>query len=87
MTRCSCKILGVFIVLIALVATPANAADPGWSPVIIASGEYRQRLQSTPIEMRPYRPFHFYGNTVRRRHHRSNKVATQVFKKTRQRSR
>ena len=47
-----------------------EAAEPGWSPVIIASGAYRQQLESTPIVNRPYRPFHFYGNTVRRRHYR-----------------
>ena len=49
---------------------PAGAAEPGWSPVIIATGQYRKQIQSTPIEYRPYRPLHFYGNTIRRVHHR-----------------
>ncbi|EMI42091.1 putative secreted protein [Rhodopirellula sp. SWK7] len=48
----------------------ASAASPGWSPVIIATGEYREQIKSLPIEQRPNRPFHFYGNTVRRRHYR-----------------
>ena len=46
-----------------------EAAEPGWSPVVIATGDYRQQLEKTPIVNRPYRPFHFYGNTVRRRHY------------------
>jgi len=55
---------------------PAEAAEPGWSPVIIASGAYRQQLESTPVVKRPYRPFHFYGNTVRRRHYRGTAIPT-----------
>lgn len=56
----------------ALVLGPRSidAAEPGWSPVIIATGQYRKQIQSTPIEHRPYRPLHFYGNTIRRLHHR-----------------
>ncbi|EMI21595.1 putative secreted protein [Rhodopirellula maiorica SM1] len=47
-----------------------DAAEPGWSPIIIPTGAYRQEIKSMPIEQRPYRPGHFYGNTVRRRHYR-----------------
>ncbi|WP_442508782.1 hypothetical protein SH528x_000314 [Novipirellula sp. SH528] len=46
------------------------AAEPGWSPIIIPTGDYRQEIKSMPIEQRPYRPGHFYGNTVRRMHYR-----------------
>ncbi len=53
-----------------------KAAEPGWSPVIIATGDYRQELEKTPIVRRPYRPFHFYGNTVRRMHYRGTPVPT-----------
>ena len=56
--------------LTTLTPSPANSKEPGWSPVIIARGEYRERLQATPIEYRPYRPLHIYGNTVRRQYHR-----------------
>lgn len=47
-----------------------NAAEPGWAPFVIARGEERQIIRSLPIEQRPYRPLHFYGNTVRRMHYR-----------------
>ncbi|GAA5507175.1 hypothetical protein [Novipirellula caenicola] len=47
-----------------------QAAEPGWSPIIIPTGAYRQEIKSMPIEQRPYRPGHFYGNTVRRLHYR-----------------
>ena len=40
------------------------------------SGAYRQQLESTPVVKRPYRPFHFYGNTVRRRHYRGTAIPT-----------
>jgi hypothetical protein len=43
-------------------------AAPGRGPVI-ATGAERQQIAATPILDRPYRPLHFYGNTVRRRHH------------------
>ncbi|WP_283433857.1 hypothetical protein [Neorhodopirellula lusitana] len=49
----------------------ASADNPGWSPVVIARGDYRTEIKSLPIERRPNRPFHFYGNTVRRRQSRS----------------
>lgn len=44
----------------------AAAAEPGWSPVVVARGDYRRQLDALPIQQRPYRPLHFYGNTVRR---------------------
>ncbi len=52
-------------------AKQAPAQQPGFSPVIIATGQYRQQIKSMPIEQRPYRPFHFYGNAVRRSYYRS----------------
>ncbi len=54
-------------------AQPASA-EPGWSPVIIATGAYRQQIEATPIELRPYRPMHFYGNTVRRNYYHGTPV-------------
>jgi hypothetical protein len=50
------------------VGTTVLAAN---NPGVITFGEDRARIQSTPIEQRPYRPLHFYGNTVRRRNSRS----------------
>lgn len=51
-----------------------DASEPGWSPVVIATGEYRESIKSMPIEARPYRPLHFYGNTRRRIHYRGTPV-------------
>lgn len=49
----------------------AEAAQTGFDPRIIAVGEARDQIKSKPIEQRPYRPLHVYGNTVRRRHSRA----------------
>jgi hypothetical protein len=50
----------------------ADAAQSGFDPRIIAVGEARDQIKSKPIEQRPNRPLHVYGNTVRRRHSRGN---------------
>lgn len=46
------------------------AQEPGWWGRVIAPAPMRARIRSTPIIHRPYRPFHFYGNTIRRRYYR-----------------
>lgn len=56
----------------------ATSAEPGWSPVVIPTGQYRSHIKSMPIEHRPYRPFHFYGNTVRRNYYRTNSPQSRV---------
>jgi hypothetical protein len=53
------------------IAPTAEAASTGFDPRIIMFGEAREQIQNTPIEQRPYRPLHVYGNTVRRRQGRS----------------
>jgi len=53
-------------------AAPAAPHEPGWLGVVIARGELKQWIDSTPIVDRPNRPFHFYGNTVRRKYYRGN---------------
>ncbi|MGV3484487.1 MAG: hypothetical protein ACO1RT_08720 [Planctomycetaceae bacterium] len=53
-----------------------TAAEPGWSPIVIPTGEYRARIKAMPIEQRPYRPLHVYGNTVRRSYYRGNPMVT-----------
>ena len=63
----------IFLVSVfAITGSESSAAEPGWSPVIIATGDYRKQIEATPIEQRPYRPLHVYGNTVRRMHYRGN---------------
>ena len=73
------KKLSLAIALFTLSAVPALAQaplavpaqqEPGWLGVVIARGELREQIESTPILDRPYRPLHFYGNTVRRNHYR-----------------
>ena len=58
-----------------LVTAASFAQEPGWSSVVIARGEMRQQIESTPILERPYRPLHFYGNAVRRAHYRGSPLA------------
>lgn len=48
----------------------AAMAEPGWDPHVIARGQLKQQIEATPILERPYRPLHFYGNTVRREYYR-----------------
>lgn len=54
----------------------ANETEPTWSGSVIARGEERKQIRSLPIEERPYRPLHFYGNTVRRMHYRGTPLPT-----------
>jgi hypothetical protein len=49
-----------------------SAQEPGLAAPIIARGATREQIQSTPLLERPNRPLHVYGNTVRRRYHRSS---------------
>jgi len=50
---------------------PAEAAkQAGFDPRIVTFGAEREQIKSTPIEQRPYRPLHVYGNSIRRRHAR-----------------
>lgn len=56
-----------------------QAQQPGWSPVIIPTGAYRDQIKSMPIEQRPYRPLHFYGNAVRRNYYRGTAVQQPII--------
>ena len=38
----------------------------GYYPYTIARSQDREWIRSLPMEQRPNRPLHFYGNTVRR---------------------
>ncbi len=57
-----------------VVAEPASA-QTGFYPYVIARPQDRAKIRATPIEKRPYRPLHFYGNTVRRNHYGTNAAA------------
>lgn len=73
MKNCLVRVL-VFLSLMG--ATPAIAKEPGWSGTVIARGAQREAIEATPILQRPYRPMHFYGNTVRREYYRGERRAT-----------
>lgn len=59
------------LTLFTAVCLPSAKADdrPVWSPAVIALGDQREQLLSTPIHQRPNRPLHIYGNTVRRNYY------------------
>lgn len=69
----NCVLSLVFVAILGLVST-VSADEPGWQGNVIARGAEREKIQNTPILERPYRPLHFYGNTVRRRHYRGTAV-------------
>ncbi len=55
-------------------ATTTSAKDPGWSGTVIARGAQREQIEAMDILDRPYRPLHFYGNTVRRQYYRGRSL-------------
>ena len=58
------------LAVVVLLGASEAFAEPGWNGTVIARGELRREIQATPILERPNRPFHFYGNAVRRQHYR-----------------
>ena len=62
--------LGALVAASAIAFSSTSLAqEPGWTGQVIVPPEQRAVLESTPIIHRPYRPLHFYGNTVRRLHY------------------
>jgi len=59
----------VFATVAAAAVAPAAAAE--FDPRVVTFGSERDQIKSTPIEKRPNRPLHVYGNSVRRRHDRA----------------
>jgi hypothetical protein len=70
----------IYVAVLAVVAITSRpddmvqANEPGWAKTIVPTGEERAQVKATPIEMRPYRPLHIYGNTVRRRYYHGTAV-------------
>ncbi len=62
---------GALGLIIVGIATAASAAGKKWDSRIILRGAERTAVKSMPIEARPNRPLHFYGNTIRRMDQRS----------------
>lgn len=67
------RVRGVIVVCLGIAAgsdsLPSLAS--GFDPRVITFGSERDEIKSIPIEKRPYRPLHVYGNSIRRRHGRS----------------
>ena len=62
--------LRVILVAAVAAATAVPAAGAGFDPRVVTFGSERDEIKSIPIEKRPNRPLHVYGNSVRRRHAR-----------------
>lgn len=64
---------GILLAIVAATAllSDARARDASFDPRVITFGDSRDKIKATPIEKRPNRPLHVYGNSVRRRHSRS----------------
>jgi hypothetical protein len=72
--------LAIGLFLLSFGIEPAVAsAQTGWVPYVVAPGPMREQIQALPIEQRPNRPLHFYGNAVRRNYYRSQGVPTSPF--------
>ena len=59
------------ILIAAAVAPAAPAPGAGFDPRVVTFGSDRDQIKSIPIEKRPNRPLHVYGNSIRRRHDRA----------------
>ncbi len=51
-----------------------SAQEPQWTSRVLKVGADRQKTNSVSIFQRPYRPLHFYGNSVRRLHYRGRAI-------------
>jgi len=60
----------VFTATFLFPAPRLTAAEPGWTRNAIKTPGERAYYRNIPVEQRPYRPLHFYGNAVRRRYYR-----------------
>ena len=58
--------------LAAALMSDAPAQEPDWSSTMILPPGRRAELDEIDVRLRPYRPFHVYGNTVRRIYYRGN---------------
>lgn len=68
------RIIVLALLILGTISSAAHAQEPGWWGVVIAPRSIRPQIESTPIINRPYRPFHFYGNTIRRRYYRGTGI-------------
>lgn len=78
MNYCRRFVMGLSLVAAVAIVFGADSAsaqcngEPGWYPYTFARGSDRARIAETPLLQRPYRPLHFYGNTIRRSYYRGS---------------
>jgi len=65
------RVLRIVVVWTVTAATSMPCFASGFDPRIVTFGSERDQIKSTPIEKRPNRPLHVYGNSIRRRHART----------------
>ncbi|MFM1996779.1 MAG: hypothetical protein RLZZ111_1166 [Planctomycetota bacterium] len=64
------RALRIFFVLTIGLTAAVPCSASGFDPRIVTFGSERDQIKSMPIEKRPNRPLHVYGNSVRRRNAR-----------------
>jgi hypothetical protein len=72
-------LIGMATAALILTNQSASSQTVRWYPYVIARGQDRQIIENTPIELRPNRPLHFYGNAVRRNYKRSSGLSDQAI--------
>lgn len=65
------KVIFISVAGCLLAYQDARGQEPGWTSGVIKVGNDRTQSRNTHILHRPYRPLHFYGNTVRRMHYKN----------------
>lgn len=70
MKRLAVCLIAMLVAVLWCTSASARGVEPDWRGVVIARGAEREAIESLDILDRPYRPLHFYGNTVRRQYYR-----------------
>lgn len=68
--------LAAIVLVLAGFLSSAASQEPGWVGQVIKPADQRDEIRQTPIIHRPYRPLHFYGNTVRRMYYHGRVLPT-----------
>ncbi|MCD0459767.1 hypothetical protein [Roseiconus lacunae] len=82
--RYTARLITLFVIFVSLslvLPVGASAKSPtGWSAVVVPLGDYRSEIKSMPIEKRPGRLLHVYGNTVRLNHYSDLNLRTRPLR-------
>jgi hypothetical protein len=74
MARSKCRSFTVIALFALCLGLPSvtQSQEPGWTGHVLKLRIEKEISDATPILLRPYRPLHVYGNTVRRYYYRGN---------------